>query len=209
MQVCALRGLHGLHWLPGLLLGLCFVVFPLVSDGRAADGNALHLQSIQADFIQEKHLKILVNPLVSTGTLTFQAPQSLRWEYHTPVPSILLLHGGRVQKFIARDGQLVEDKGMGLDSMQVVLEQISSWLDGRFTDNEMFRVSFADDRTVLLTPKQQALAGVISSIELRLADRKGLLDAVTIYEGPESYTRMTFSNRVLNKEIPATVFIVQ
>jgi outer membrane lipoprotein-sorting protein len=193
----------------GLLITLCCCVFLLISSGQAADDGRLRLQSIQADFIQEKHLKILVRPLVSTGTLTFQAPQSLRWEYHTPVPSILLLHGGKVRKFIRRDGQLVEDKGMGLDTMQVVLDQISSWLDGRFTDNEMFRVSFADDRTVLLTPKQQALVAVISNIELQLADRKGLLDAVTIYEGPESYTRMTFSNRVLNKQLPATVFTVK
>ncbi len=193
----------------GLRITVCFFILLLVSSGRAAEQDALRLQSIQADFVQEKHLKILVRPLVSTGTLSFQAPQSLRWEYHTPVASVLLLHGGRAQKFIARDGQLVEDKGMGLDSMRVVLGQISSWLDGRFADSEMFRVSFADDRTVLLTPKQQALAGVISNIELKLADSKGLLDAVTIYEGPESYTRMTFSNRVLNKELPATVFTVQ
>lgn len=195
--------------LHGLLITVCFFILLLVSSGQATEQDALRLQSIQADFVQEKHLKILVRPLVSTGTFTFQAPQSLRWEYHTPVPSILLLHGGRVQKFIARDGRLVEDKGMGLDSMQVVLGQISSWLDGRFTDSEMFRVSFADDRTVLLTPKQQAFAGVISNIELKLADRKGLLDAVIIYEGPESYTRMTFSNRVLNTEIPAAVFTVK
>ncbi|GAB6193522.1 LolA family protein [Desulfocastanea catecholica] len=201
--------MHVLYVLHGLRIAVCFFFLQLVSSGQAAGQDAFRLQSIQADFVQEKHLKILVRPLVSTGTLSFQAPQSLRWEYQTPVPSILLLHGGRVQKFIARDGRLVEDKGMGLDSMQVVLGQISSWLDGRFTDSEMFRVSFVDDRTILLTPKQQALAGVISSIELQLADRKGLLDAVTIYEGPESYTRMTFSNRVLNKQIPAAVFTVK
>lgn len=195
--------------LHGLLITVCFFILLLFSSGQAAEQDALRLQSIQADFVQEKHLKILVRPLVSTGTFTFQAPQSLRWEYQTPVPSVLLLHGGKVQKFIARDGRLVEDKGMGLDSMQVVLGQISSWLDGRFTDSEMFRVSFADDRTVLLTPMQQAFAGVISNIELKLSDRRGLLDAVTIYEGPESYTRMTFHNRVLNTEIPAAVFTVK
>lgn len=198
-----LRGRHG------LFIAVCLFILLLVSSGQAADDDALRLQSIQADFVQEKHLKILIRPLVSTGTLSFQAPQSLRWEYQTPVPSILLLHGGKVQKFIERDGRLVEDKGMGLDSMQVILGQISSWLDGRFTDNDMFSVSFTDDRTILLTPKQQALAGVISNIELQLADRKGLLDAVIIYEGPESYTRMTFSNRVLNEQIPATVFTVK
>ena len=60
--------------------------------------------------------------------------------------------------------------------------------------------------TVLLTPKDQALAGLISKIELKLADREGLLDGVTIFEGPDSYTSMTFENRVLNKEIPVSVF---
>jgi outer membrane lipoprotein-sorting protein len=173
---------------------------------RSLAEEPLHLRSVQADFVQEKHLKILVRPLVSTGTFTFQAPQSLRWEYRTPVPSILLMHGGRVKKFVERDGRLMEDQGMPFDSMQVVLGQLSNWLDGRFADNDLFRVSFADDHTVLLVPRQQALAGLIDRIELQLVDRKGLLNGVTIYEGPDSYTRMTFDNTVLNRQIPAAVF---
>ncbi len=167
----------------------------------------IRLHSIQADFIQKKHLKILIRPLVSTGTLVFQTPQSLRWEYKTPVPSILLMHGGRVKKFVTRDGRLVEDKGARLDSMQLVLAQISNWLDGRFSDNEMFTVSFSDERTVLLTPKTQALAALISKIELKLADQQGYLDGVTIFEGPDAYTEMTFTNRVVNKAIPDALFI--
>jgi outer membrane lipoprotein-sorting protein len=182
------------------------LLFVAVSSGWSSQQEPIRLQSIQADFIQEKHLKILVRPLVSTGTFTFQAPQSLRWEYRTPVPSILLMAGGKVKKFIERDGQLEEDKGMRLDSMQVMLSQISNWLDGRFSDNDMFSVSFLGERTVLLTPREQALAGLISKIELTLADRKGLLDGVTIFEGPDSYTTMTFKNAVLNEEIPVSVF---
>jgi outer membrane lipoprotein-sorting protein len=189
-----------------LSIALFLLLFVTVSSGWSSQQEPIRLQSIQADFIQEKHLKILVRPLVSTGTFTFQAPQSLRWEYRTPVPSILLMAGGKVKKFIERDGQLVEDKGMRLDSMQVMLSQISNWLDGRFSDNDMFSVSFLGERTVLLTPREQALAGLISKIELTLADRKGLLDGVTIFEGPDSYTTMTFKNAVLNEEIPVSVF---
>jgi outer membrane lipoprotein-sorting protein len=189
-----------------LPITLFLLLFVTVSSGWSSQQEPIRLQSIQADFIQEKHLKILVRPLVSTGTFTFQAPQSLRWEYRAPVPSILLMDGGKVKKFIERDGQLVEDKGMRLDSMQVMLSQISNWLDGRFSDNDMFSVSFSSDRTVLLTPREQALAGLISKIELKLADRKGLLDGVTIFEGPDSYTKMTFENAVLNEEIPVSVF---
>ncbi|TKB10828.1 outer membrane lipoprotein carrier protein LolA [Desulforhopalus sp. IMCC35007] len=188
------------------LLNTLLLFIVLVSSCPAAVQEPIHIQSIQAGFVQEKHLKILARPLVSTGTFTFQAPGSLRWEYKTPVASVLLMYGGRIRKFVERDGQLVEDKGLGLDSMQVVLGQISSWLDGRFTDNDIFRVSEVDEHTVLLTPKDQALAGLISKIELKLADHKGILDGVIIYEGPESYTSMIFQNPVLNQDISAAVF---
>jgi hypothetical protein len=189
-----------------LIITLLLFLFVPVCFGQSVASEPIALQSIQADFIQEKHLKILIRPIISTGTFIFQAPQSLRWEYRTPVPSILLMHGGRVKKFVEKDGLLAEDKGMGLDSMQVVLGEISNWLDGRFSDNDMFSVSFPDKSSVLLAPKEQALAGMISKIELKLADRKGLLDEVIIFEGPDSYTKMIFKNRVLNKEIPVSVF---
>lgn len=185
---------------------LTLLLFGLVLSSQAAEQESIVLQSIQADFIQEKHLEILIRPLVSTGTFTFQTPQSLRWEYLAPVPSVLLMHGDKIKKFVERDGQLVEDKGLRLDSMLVVLSQIGNWLDGRFSDNDMFTVSFIDERTVLLSPKDQGLAGLISKIELKLATQKGFLDGVTIFEGPDSYTKMTFENRILNKAVPLSVF---
>lgn len=188
-----------------IIIQLFFLSVP-ASSQEVSQEPVVWTHSVQADFAQEKHLKILARPIVSTGTFTFQSPQSLRWEYLTPIPSILLMHGGKVKKFTRQDGKFVADRGMRFDSMQVVLAEISNWLDGRFTDNDMFSVSSPDERTLLLTPKEQMPAGLISSIKLELAERKGLLDSVTIFEGPGSYTVMTFTNRALNKDIPATVF---
>lgn len=178
---------------------------PQAKDGPVSPAP-VQLRSVKSDFIQEKHLKILARPIISTGTFTFQAPQSLRWEYQKPLHSILLMHGGKVKKFIERDGQLTEEKGMPLDSMQVVLAEITNWLDGRFTDNAMFTVSFPDKKTIKLTPKDQGIAALISTIELKLGDQAGLLDAVTIFEGPDSSTRLIFTNRILNQEIPVSLF---
>lgn len=189
-----------------------FVAIPAAQAGAENKGapgpqaQPVQLRSVQADFIQEKHLKILARPIISTGSFTFQAPQSLRWEYRTPIRSILLMHGGKVRKFVEREGVLAEDKGMRLDAMQVVLAEISNWLDGRFTDNAMFTVSFPKKQTILLTPKEQGFAALISSIELKLGDQAGLLDKVIIFEGPDAFTSLTFSNRILNQEIPAAVF---
>ena len=189
-----------------LLLALTFFLPVQAPASESVAQAPVKLHSVKADFVQEKHLKILARPIISTGTFTFQAPQSLRWEYQKPLHSILLMHGGKVKKFIERDGKLTEEKGMQLDSMQVVLAEISNWLDGRFTENKMFAVSFSQKQTILLTPKDQGMAAMISGIELKLADQKGLLDEVTIFEGPGSLTRLTFKNRRLNQELPASLF---
>ncbi len=189
------------------LLLVLFWIVPFQSAAEEPPPQAsVRLHSVQADFIQEKHLKILARPLISTGTFTFQAPTSLRWEYRSPLRSILLMHDGKVSKFTERDGQLVEDKGRQLDSMQVVLAEISNWIDGRFTDNAIFKVSFPDKKTILATPKAPGLAALISGIELKIAEQPGLLEAITIFEGPGSETRLTFTNRILNQEIPASRF---
>jgi len=54
--------------------------------------------SVQAEFVQEKHLPILAKPLVSKGVFYYQAPRSLRWEYRWPVQSILAMHDNRVRE---------------------------------------------------------------------------------------------------------------
>jgi hypothetical protein len=73
----------------------------------------------------------------------------------------------------------------------------------------MFTVSFPKKQTILLTPKEPGFAALISSIELKLGEQAGLLDKVIIFEGPGAFTSLTFSNRLLNQEIPAAVFTKQ
>ena len=193
------------------MLGIFLGLLLLPAGGRAdqATGPSLRLRSVQAEFTQEKHLKILVRPLVSRGIFAFQAPQSLRWEYLSPVHSLLLMHEGRMQKMIERDGRFEPDNGTGVDSMQIILQDIGNWLDGRFIDNPLFNVTRPDNRTVVLTPREQGLQSIISRIELHLGQVEGVMESVTIFEGPDAFTRLTFTKTVLNQEIPASTFTGQ
>jgi len=173
---------------------------------RAAQAP-LRLESVQSEFIQEKRLPILVRPLVSTGTFVFQAPASLRWEYQTPIHSVLLMHEGRTRKFIKHGDRFVEEQGMGVDSMAIVLQEITGWLAGRITDTATFQARVEGEGLVILTPKEAALARIISRIELRLVDQSGLMESVTLYEGGESLTRLIFTHAVLNEKIPPATFV--
>jgi outer membrane lipoprotein-sorting protein len=189
-----------------LCLLFCLFLGPAAVWGNPTGGAAVRLRSVQADFTQEKHLEILARPLVSQGVFAFQTPQSLRWEYLRPLHSILLLHEGRMHKLIEREGGFEQDNGSGVDAMRVVLQDIGSWLDGRFTDNPLFQVTRAGEGTVVLTPKEQGLQAVISRIELQLGPEEGVVEQVTIFEGPESFTQLRFTNTVLNREIPTGTF---
>ena len=188
------------------ILAFILSVFFLLPVGGWAEESAARIHSVQADFRQEKQLEILARPIISSGTFVFQAPQSLRWEYLSPVHSILLVHGGKVRRFIERNGEFREERDMAPGAMQVVLTEIANWLEGRFTDNTLFTVSSQDKGIIRLVPREKGLAALITSIELKLADQFGLLDEVTIFEGPGSFTRLTFSNRILNEEIPLSTF---
>jgi hypothetical protein len=192
--------------LPGVLSLLLLFLPTAVLAGNAAEQK---LQSVEADFIQHKQLKILAEPLVARGHFAFQAPDSLRWEYVEPVASLLLMCRGTVKKYVRREGRWEEDKTMGLDAVQTVLSEIANWLDGRFRENEMFRVERPDKKSVLLRPKQGGFASLISSIELKLSSRNGQLDTVdgvTLHEGEGSFTRLSFTNRIINRNIPAATF---
>lgn len=189
-----------------ILLAACLVSLGWADSWDAIRSNAGQLTSVQADFTQEKHLKILARPIISKGIFVFQSPSSLRWQYLSPIQSLLLMHDGSTRKFVQQDGGLTEETGMNMDAMQVISQEISQWLAGRFTDNPTFLAELQPDRVIVLTPKQKGLAQLISRIELILSNQPGLLESVTIYEGEDSYTRLTFSNGVLNQEIRPTTF---
>ena len=40
--------------------------------------------SLEADFVQTKHVALMNEPQISTGHMTYRAPEYLRWEYITP-----------------------------------------------------------------------------------------------------------------------------
>jgi len=186
----------------------CLLLVPMLlvrTSGLDAETHE-RLRSVQGDFVQETHMKILARPLVSHGMLAFQAPESLRWEYRDPVRSIMFMHKGTMEKMVERDGRFEQDQSVGAGSMQIILPEISNWLDGRFAENPIFITNRIDERTIVLTPKDLGLQAIISSIELRLGEQEGVMESVTIHEGPDAFTRLTFSNIVVNREIPESFF---
>ena len=164
------------------------------------------ITTVSADFIQEKHLKILSKPLISKGALYFKTPNSLRWEYDSPVQSILLMHNGQISRFVKTGMGFSRDSGMKLQAMQVVMDEIALWLNGRFQDNPDFNATLEAGPKIILSPRQNALSAIIARIELTLSDRPGIIDTVTIFENEDSWTKLIFKDAALNKPLEDSLF---
>jgi len=170
---------------------------------KSASGS---IKSVAGEFVQEKHMKILAKPLISSGVFYFQTPASLRWEYREPLRNILLMDNDLMQRYVWTPSGPVKEAGASLQGMQIVLEQITKWLHGRFDENPMFSADLAPGPKIVLVPKEEAFARMIQRIELLFGDRPGVIETVTIFESDDSFTRIVFRNVVINQPLDGSIF---
>jgi outer membrane lipoprotein carrier protein len=167
------------------------------------------IQSVNAHFLQEKHMQILAQPLVSKGLFYFQAPDSVRWEYISPVKSVLLSHKGNIKRYTMASKGFVEESGVSLESMQVVLQEIGRWSKGQFTGNGHFTAALQGGKEprITLTPKEKGISALISQIVINLsAERAGILKSLKIIESAGNYTLFSFTDVQINEAIREALF---
>lgn len=167
------------------------------------------ITSVEARFVQKKTLPMLAKPFVSEGRFFFQLPGQLRWEYDRPVRSVLIMNGGAVKRYLRDQGGWREEGGASLTAMQVVLEEIVNWQQGRFDSNPRFQASLTvgPEPRVTLVPKEASWGKMIRRIELTLSrEQAGAMKGVRVVEDERSFTEMDFSQVRLNRPLPASLF---
>jgi len=79
--------------------------------------------SIEADFVQTKHVALMSEPQVSTGHMTYRAPDYLLWAYRTPQKIAWEMNGDvsnvspQVQRLMRMIMAAIEGDGIGDDAM--------------------------------------------------------------------------------------------
>ena len=189
-----------------LVISVSGYVYPQQKRKDAIGQDANSIQSVRADFVQEKHLKILARPMISKGRLYYQAPRSLRWEYVSPIRSILLVHEGDTKRYIVRDGKIIEDSSAKMQSMHIVMDEITRWLSGRFDENPDFKIEAKTENQIVLKPVKESFSKIINRIEIFLSNKKGVIHSVIIHENEDSYTKLNFEKVVLNEKLSESLF---
>lgn len=193
--------------IPAILAG-CLLLVGWADNWEQIRRESAQVQSVQARFIQKKQMKILSRPLLSEGRFFFQAPASVRWEYTTPVKSILLMHGGALKRYIYSGGGFTEEAAGRLPAMEIVMQEISAWLHGQFDQSQYFTATLVNDPApvIILTPREKSFARLIKRIELTPSQQPGVLKSILIVEDEKTTTLFEFRDAQVNKPIPESVF---
>jgi outer membrane lipoprotein-sorting protein len=168
---------------------------------------AASIKSIETAFVQTRTLKILTKPLVSRGLMAFRRPNDLRWEYQSPLQTLLVAKGGNIHRLIKHGTTWVADVSGRVEAMKIVLGEINLWLDGDFSSSKTFRPVLRPARAdqaahVELIPLDPSLGKIIARITIGLGERPGTVSAIDIFEEGEGVTHIVFENPRFDQTIP-------
>ncbi|MBU0513157.1 MAG: outer membrane lipoprotein carrier protein LolA [Proteobacteria bacterium] len=175
---------------------------------KAPAARQIDIKTISARFVQIKRLKILNRPLISKGRFFFKAPDSIRWEYVSPVRSVLILKNGTARRFVFAGGKFVKDKSFRAETVSVTVGEMKNWLSGRMEHSRLFKVKRVSSAPVRLrlTPKDKRMTAFIQRVEITFGPKTGVAQRVDIIESQTAATAIEFRDVTINGPLPAKIF---
>jgi outer membrane lipoprotein-sorting protein len=195
-------------WPVFLMLLMLLPVGVQADDFEQLRKDSARIQTISADFVQKKFMKILSKPLISEGKFYYAAPSSIRWEYSKPIKSVVISGKGNTKRYIASGGKMIEDKTGSAQAMKIVLDEVGGWMNGKFNSNPSFTATVKEGpgTQITLTPVSKGMAGMIEKIEITVSRKDASVKSVRIVESASAETRIDFQHVVINKEIHPSLF---
>jgi len=188
-------------------MGVFFAEIASAQDWASVKEDFRNIRSVKADFLQKRFLKILTKPLLSEGKLFFSIPDSLRWEYLSPLQSVMLQKGSTVQIYNFFEDVWKPEMPESVEATRMVLGEISQWFQGRFDESKAFKQLYSPGPPARVTMVPgEGINRFIQRIEIILSARPGVIDRVEIEEPGGSRTSIEFRNVEINSNFPSEVF---
>lgn len=167
------------------------------------------MNTLQCDFVQEKSSKLFADKAVSKGILSYQKPETLRWEYTEPSKFALILNEDRV--YLANESGAVENSNKMFKYLAAL---IVGTVNGEgFLDAKTFQVCYYQSEEaenlilVKMTPVQKRLKEVYASIEIKIDKKDFLASEIVMREATGDVMTISLLNKKVNAELPQTLFL--
>jgi len=167
------------------------------------------ITSLDASFTQERKLPALKEPTVTSGRVTFQKPDKLRWQLGEPVQT-LAVSDGKTLSLVEVEKK--EARQISADSPQA--SRFSMLTGKAFESTEAFTQAFEiieirvtnGIHQYTLKPKDRRMRGQVPWIFLDIDPDKNELRAMEMELQDKSRVRTIFQNPKFNTKLPDSFF---
>ena len=165
-------------------------------------------QSIACDFIQEKELVVLSDKIISKGVFFFKKENNIRWEYIQPYRYLIIISNGQL---FTRDDK--NRKLYDIESNKMFREMnefISGCIQGDILKNEKdYSAGYfesPDHYFIKLIPREEKMRQMLNEVHIWFDKNDLTVSGLKMVESGEDYTKITFTNKKLNTDIPLEKF---
>ncbi len=168
------------------------------------------LNSIDADFVQEKNLSVLSERIISKGHLMFKKENLLRWEYFTPSKYLIVINK---EKVFIKDEKKTSKYDMNSNKVFKEINDIMiSCVQGTIFKSSKFKTSYFENEKYYkleMTPKTKNMKDSFKKINLYFDKNITSVSKIEMIETSEDFTLIEFLNKKLNAPISENSFIIK
>ena len=172
---------------------------------------AAAMKTMQCDFVQTKHLKMLNDVMVAQGKMYYQQSSKLRWEYTNPYAYIFVLNGDKVL-LKNRQRNDVIDVNQNKMFREIASIMMSSVVGNCLSDDKTFKTTITTangEWIATLVPKRKDMRQMFQKIVLHFNQQRAVVSCVEMIEKNGDKTIINLKNIRTNETINASVFAVR
>lgn len=171
---------------------------------------ASRMKTMQCDFVQTKHMKMLNDNMVSRGKMYYQQSDKLRWEYTSPYTYTFVLNGSKVLLSKGKRSDVI-NVNQSKFFKEIARIMMNSVVGKCLTDTKDFRTTIATTSTewvATLVPQRKEMKQMFQKIVLHFNRSKMMVSTVELIEKKGDNTVIQLTNVKTNSPINAKVFSV-
>ena len=150
---------------------------------------------IHGQFIQEKHLRALPQPLISKGSFVLAKNHGLLWLLKTPLQQDYRISAKGIARRDGNGWQLLPNKSAGAEQNRLFLAVLQGDSSGLQRDFDLQLQGTPDHWTLTLTPRSLLLKQVFNQINIEGGE---LVQRIELQEAQGDSTLLKMQNSVSN-----------
>lgn len=164
------------------------------------------VQTMRADFVQTKNLRLLDREVELRGRVALEKPGSFAWRTETPIRHTMIFKKDTVLQWDEETGKVQRLSARDMPVLKMVSGQMRDWFYGNYDKvlrHYTAELVPASPLTVRFSPRETApAASFIQAVQIRFSPAKDAIEKMVIEEKSGDRTAVDFSSVVLNEPLP-------